>query len=200
MSRIVKEPEERKEELLQIGIRLFLQDGIKNMSIQNVVNEANVATGLFYYYFKTKDDFIDQVLERHVYDYVIGFEEIVNDKNTSILNRLDLILKQFHIRFSEIGKLNYDELLDYPQHFALVEDLIIKRAHGTLVDFIKEGKENGYFHVLEPDITGLFMIYGLVGVIPRASFFNDDSTNEEIRRLVFATLSVNDKNRNEGCS
>lgn len=53
MSRIVKDPEERKEELLQIGIHFFLQGGAKNVSIQNVVKEANVATGLFYYYFKT---------------------------------------------------------------------------------------------------------------------------------------------------
>ena len=53
MPRVVKDPEERKEELLQIGIRFFLQGGAKNVSIQKVVNEANVATGLFYYYFET---------------------------------------------------------------------------------------------------------------------------------------------------
>ena len=191
--RIVKDPEERKEELLQIGIHFFLQDGVRGVSIRSVVREAKVATGLFYYYFDTKEDFIEQVLERYVYSYVIGLEEIVNRKNVSIADRLDLLLRQFYVRFDEVSKVQYDELLDYPQHFTLVENLIVKRLHGAIMDFVEEGRKCGYFHIPESNITTLFMIHGLVGVIPKSRFLNDDNAHDAIRRLVLSTLSIRDE-------
>lgn len=55
MSRIVKKPDIRRQELLDIGIKLFFEAGGKGVSIQEVVKQAEVATGLFYYYFKSKD-------------------------------------------------------------------------------------------------------------------------------------------------
>ena len=62
MSRIVKKPDIRRQELLDIGIKLFFEAGGKGVSIQEVVKQAEVATGLFYYYFKSKDEFLDEAL------------------------------------------------------------------------------------------------------------------------------------------
>ena len=60
MTRTVKKPDIRRQELLDIGVKLFFEAGKKEISIQEVVKQANVATGLFYYYFKSKNDFIDE--------------------------------------------------------------------------------------------------------------------------------------------
>ena len=35
---------------------------MKGFGIKDVVNHAGVATGLFYYYFKSKENFVDEVL------------------------------------------------------------------------------------------------------------------------------------------
>ncbi|MCL1964863.1 MAG: TetR/AcrR family transcriptional regulator [Firmicutes bacterium] len=189
MPRIIKKPEERKEELLQIGIRFFLQGGGKNVSIQKVVHEANVATGLFYYYFKTKEDFIEQALERYAYDYIIALEKIVGSKSVPVLERLDSLMKQLNSRFREVLKINDDALLNTPWHLAL-EELIIQRAHKTIAAFVQEGWESGHFRVSDPGITALYLLCGLMGVLLRADASNSDKAHEEIGRLVFYTLGL----------
>ncbi len=43
-----KKPDIRRQELLDIGVKLFFEAGEKEISIQEVVKQANVATGLFF--------------------------------------------------------------------------------------------------------------------------------------------------------
>ena len=189
MPRIVKEPEERKEELLQIGIRFFLQGGSKNMSVQNIVKEANVATGLFYYYFKTKEDFIEQALERYANDYFVDLNKIVGDKSISVLDRLNLLLNQSYARFHKVGKINGDEMFNTPWHFAL-ESMMVQRLYKSIIEFVAEGMESGDFRIVEPGITALYLVCGLMGILLRVELSNNVKLDEEIRRLVYATLSV----------
>lgn len=66
MSRIVKQPDIRKQELLDIGAQLYFEAGEKGISIQQVVKQCGVATGLFYYYFKSKDAFLDEALNCYI--------------------------------------------------------------------------------------------------------------------------------------
>ncbi|MBJ3793217.1 TetR/AcrR family transcriptional regulator, partial [Bacillus sp. OA1] len=62
MKRISKEPDIRRQELMDIGFELYIKNGIGGFSIKDVVNHAGVATGLFYYYFKSKENFVDELL------------------------------------------------------------------------------------------------------------------------------------------
>ncbi|TCL55028.1 TetR family transcriptional regulator [Kineothrix alysoides] len=190
MSRTVKDPEERKEELLQIGIDLFLQGGDKNVSIQKVVNRADVATGLFYYYFKTKEEFIEQAHERYLHDYVVDLEKIVCDKEMPVMDRLEFLLKQFNNRFYEVAKMYQSAPPDHPKHFALLEGLIVSKLHQTITGFVKEGCEAGFFKVADPELTALFVVCGLTGILQRINFIENGDANEEIRRLVFSILSI----------
>ncbi len=190
MSRTVKDPEERKEELLQIGIDLFLQGGDKNISIQKVANRADVATGLFYYYFKTKEEFIEQAHERYLHDYVVDLEKIVCDKKISVMDRLEFLLKQFSTRFYEVAGMYQSAPSNHPKHFALLEGLIVSKLHKTVTGFVKEGCEAGFFKVADPELTALFVVCGLAGILQRINLIKNGDANEEIRRLVFSILSI----------
>ena len=55
--------ENKKNRLLDTGFKLFTEKGIQNTSIQDIVDNANVAKGTFYLYFKDKyEDILDQIL------------------------------------------------------------------------------------------------------------------------------------------
>ena len=190
MSRIVKDPEERREELLQIGIRFFLQGGDINVSIQKVVKEANVATGLFYYYFKTKEEFLEKAHERYLHDYVGHLEEIIRNKNIAVMDRLNLLLEQFGIRFREVSRMYQDKPPNNPKHFAILESLIINKLAESVTVFVKEGCETGCFHTASPDLTALFVVCGLVGILQRIHFVDSCRADEEIRRIVLTALSI----------
>jgi AcrR family transcriptional regulator len=56
--------EERREELLAVGARLFAGSAHEDVSIDRVAEIAGVSRGLLYHYFPTKNDFFAAVVER----------------------------------------------------------------------------------------------------------------------------------------
>ncbi|WP_427927424.1 TetR/AcrR family transcriptional regulator, partial [Acinetobacter baumannii] len=50
-----KDSEERRNEFVEAAEKLFREHGIVDTTINSIVKEMNVAKGLFYYYFKSKD-------------------------------------------------------------------------------------------------------------------------------------------------
>jgi len=57
--------ETRRGQLLDIALALFAERGVENVSIKDLAAEAEVAQGLIYYYFQSKDDLLVAVFERH---------------------------------------------------------------------------------------------------------------------------------------
>ena len=49
--RISKEPEERKQEILETAIKLFSVNGFEKTSISDIAKEIGIAQGLCYRYF-----------------------------------------------------------------------------------------------------------------------------------------------------
>ncbi|MFI0238528.1 TetR/AcrR family transcriptional regulator [Streptomyces sp. NPDC016845] len=56
--------EERREQLLSVGARLFAQDPYDDVWIEQVAEIAGVSRGLLYHYFPTKRDFFAAVVRR----------------------------------------------------------------------------------------------------------------------------------------
>ena len=61
--RVVKKPEERRAEMVAAASKLFAQQGFVRTSVAEIVSAVDVAKGLFYYYFTTKDDMVRAVVE-----------------------------------------------------------------------------------------------------------------------------------------
>ena len=62
------ETDERRAQLLELGMRLFAERTYDEISMDDLAREAGVSKGLVYHYFKTKRDF-----------YVAGLREIARD-------------------------------------------------------------------------------------------------------------------------
>lgn len=54
--RNVEDPEERKQELINIASRLFERYGHEKVPVRDILAEVNGSPGMFYYYFKSKED------------------------------------------------------------------------------------------------------------------------------------------------
>ena len=51
-----KPPEERRRELVTVASRLFSEKGYEAVSVRDILDEVHGAPGMFYYYFKSKQD------------------------------------------------------------------------------------------------------------------------------------------------
>ena len=60
--RISKDPEARKDELIEAAERLFLEKGYDNTAVGDIVRAVGVAQGTFYYHFKSKEDILGAII------------------------------------------------------------------------------------------------------------------------------------------
>ena len=52
-----------KEKIIKVAIRLFLQNGFYNVSMQNIANEIGISKPAIYHHFKNKDMMVEAVLD-----------------------------------------------------------------------------------------------------------------------------------------
>ncbi len=64
MEKSEENKKEKEAKLLNTAFNLFTTNGIKNTSIQDIVDNAGVAKGTFYLYFKDKYDIRDKLIEK----------------------------------------------------------------------------------------------------------------------------------------
>ena len=58
----MKKGERRKQELLRIAYKQFLQKGYEETSVDDIIAEAGIAKGTYYYYFETKEQMLEEVI------------------------------------------------------------------------------------------------------------------------------------------
>ena len=69
---------ERKQELLKIAYNMFLTKGYDNTSIDDIINEAKIAKGTYYYYFESKEATLEEVINMMINEEVESAKGIVN--------------------------------------------------------------------------------------------------------------------------
>jgi AcrR family transcriptional regulator len=69
--------ETRRNQLLDVGLALFSERGVENVSIKDLAAEAGIAPGLLYHYFSGKDELLAAVFQK--YNPLPQFEAIVKE-------------------------------------------------------------------------------------------------------------------------
>ena len=59
----MKKGEKRKQALLKIAYDMFLSRGYEHTSVDEIIAEAQIAKGTFYYYFPSKEQMLEDVIE-----------------------------------------------------------------------------------------------------------------------------------------
>lgn len=67
----------KRDEIVSSALELFLTRGYDGTSVRSIMNGAGGEVGLFYYYFKNKDDVFDSVLDRFFARYDADFVRLV---------------------------------------------------------------------------------------------------------------------------
>lgn len=77
-----------KERILTVGIDLFSKKGYHNVGLKEILTKAEVPKGSFYYYFKSKEDFGIQVINKYSSIGLLDYKAFLEDKNLSPKNRI----------------------------------------------------------------------------------------------------------------
>ena len=176
MNKKIEENKQIKEKkIFETAFSLFTEKGIKNTSIQEIVDKAGVAKGTFYLYFKDKYELQDKLIAKKSYQLFndafkkLDKENILkfDDQIIFIINYIidDLVKKPLLLRF--ITK-NLSFGLYNKKIINLIDDDKIK-VRELFVDGIKKYNSN----ITNPDVT-LFMIIELVSSTCFSSIINKE--------------------------
>ncbi|NLT11973.1 MAG: TetR/AcrR family transcriptional regulator [Clostridiaceae bacterium] len=100
MMRISKSPHERKQEIIAAALELFLSQGYEKTSVSMIVDHVGVAQGLFYYYFKSKEDVFQEAMRFYtdrLATEVIG--ELLAPEAASIFERVTAVITHLSTMF-----------------------------------------------------------------------------------------------------
>ena len=156
MARTVKEYDERYTEFLDVGQRLFYQKGYEQTSVQDIIGEIGVAKGLFYYYFSSKADLLDSVIERMTSQILTSLQPMIDDPACDAPTKLD----QFFQRTQRWKLANRQFLLDvmgviYRDENTLLRTKIIAATMPIVVPqlarIIRQGMDEGVYSVSYPE-------------------------------------------------
>jgi AcrR family transcriptional regulator len=160
MSRIVKDPEERRKELIDTAERLFIANGYQQTAISDIVKEVNVSQGTFYYYFDSKEDVLVAVLEKNLAAMESDFRHIANESNLDEAVKLNSMINAF-ISTSTSGK----KILGYihDQKNAVLHGKLIKvrpfsRISPIMAEVISKGSDKRRFNVVHPMETSCLLL------------------------------------------
>ena len=59
----MRKGEKRKKELLNIAYNMFITKGYENTSVDEIIEEAQIAKGTYYYYFQSKEQMLEEVID-----------------------------------------------------------------------------------------------------------------------------------------
>lgn len=90
--RIMKDPEERKSEIMDTAERLFVAKGYNQTTILDILNEIGIAKGTFYYYFKSKEEVMDAIIMRIISADVAAAKKIAEAPGVPAIEKLFQIL------------------------------------------------------------------------------------------------------------
>ncbi len=93
MTRTVKEPEERRRELLACAMRLFAEQGYDNVSVRAVARAAGVASGLAYHYFDSKQALFSAAIEDYARRCAERVCEALDERGPSLDEKLGRALE-----------------------------------------------------------------------------------------------------------
>ena len=154
----------KETKLLDSAYNLFTSKGINNTSIQDIVNDAGVAKGTFYLYFKDKYALQETLIIKKSNEL---FHSALDKLNTDVINKFDdqLIFVIDNV-IDELSK-NPDLIKLIYKDLSLgfyndgIKSILDNDAIGIYETFKKGIKENN-IKLENPDVT-LYIIIELVG-------------------------------------
>ena len=187
--RVTKDPEERRQELIDAAERLFMEKGYEQTAVSDIVREVQVAHGTFYYYFPSKEDILEAVIEKNIAELESNVREIMQQRDLATAFKLNLMVN------SIIGiNVARRKLMDYlhEESNAVMHEKMERRTVDRLVPLLAEvvafGAEEGCFSVQNPRETAEFLLASLVYFFHHPEIFANPRRSEKMRRTLETIL------------
>lgn len=174
-----KKPELRRQELIDVASALFAERGYEAVPVRDILNVVDGAPGMFYYYFKSKQDIYIAAMEQYITQRLERKCKIIEDETVPFDEKLPIFRSMVE-----------EDIQGYMERFAPQADTSISDTSYKLYDLvhmlgrmvgpyskfilqgIRENRLNNRFHITEENAEAFatFVLYGAWGMIYNNKF------------------------------
>ena len=185
--RTIKEPEERKKEILDAAEKLFADKGYGTATVNDILEAVKIAKGTFYYYFRSKEDVLDTLVDRRINEGVKKAEEIAVSSLPPVKKLVAIMMAQ---KPQNQVQQDFNSVLHEKDNSKMHQKSItqyILRLGPCIGNVVKEGIDTGIFFTPFPNESAeIFLTAALV-------LFDDDYfqwTKKEIAAKTAAFITA----------
>ena len=141
----MRKGEKRKQELLQIAYRMFITRGYENTSVDEIIEEAGIAKGTYYYHFPSKEQTLEQVIDMML-DAQEEHARVVMAADMPIPQKVVGVIASFRPDASET---TITDALHAPENIVMhdkTERKLRERIVPIISELVEQGIEEGIFN------------------------------------------------------
>jgi AcrR family transcriptional regulator len=175
VTRVVKDPKIRKKEIMDAAGKLFMMKGYDETSVNMIVEEAGIAKGTFYHYFKTKEEILGAILEEYFNQFAEGMNSLANSKDMEPFEKMQYILKA--TLANNNGPQNLTRHIEDNKNAKLhkmFEEMFYEKFYPIFLSILKQGIEEKVFRVDHPEEITQILLTGIQAYMHmNFPYFND---------------------------
>lgn len=174
----------RKDELLDIAYKMFIAKGYDNTSVDEIIKEAGIAKGTFYYYFTTKEEMLDLLINNMIEKEITAASKVI-EMPIPVEQKIVGIISSFRPNDDEesiVNALNDGSNMKMHNKY---NNKLIESATSLLKITVLEGIDKGIFNCdnIEERIK-------LLLVMSSCLFDAENFTNKEIEVFIDTTEKI----------
>jgi AcrR family transcriptional regulator len=156
MTRTKKAPAARKREFADTAQSLFESRGYENTSVDDIIGKMGVAKGLFYYYFDSKEDLLDLIIDRLIADNVAVFEHEASRTGLDTMAKFRAVMAAAAAIRARSRNLTLFFHKPSNRHLhADIEARAVRLMLPALTALVEQGVREGVFDTKYPEETAL---------------------------------------------
>ena len=152
----------KREQILDAMQELMGSSNAQAISVSDIAQKAGIGKGSIYYYFSSKNDIIDAVIERSYSRVLDAGKELATSSHMDAFKKMELI---YHACLDSSTELRRQEAIgtfNEQQESAFIHQkfarIIITRLKPILTDIIRQGMEEGTIHCEYPEETAQIVL------------------------------------------
>ncbi len=195
---------DKRRAILDAAIRVFARQGYHATRVADIADEAGVAYGLVYHYFRSKDEVMNELFTER-WSLLLAAIDEVDSTGAPGRRKLDAVAEfiiESYRRDPELMQVIIVEVTRAANSFGATHLPEIRRAYDTVARIVTDAQHEGLYRSdVDPDFVGMWF-YGAIeqllsgwvfGLIPTA-----DEDFDRARKMVVETLCSGLERRDDG--
>ena len=176
----------KRQALLKGAARVFSEKGYVNTSIKNITDEASVAVGTFYIYFKNKEEVLEQIYEEILNISLKSALKSCADKDNNPAVKFICALTGTIYSYAvnkDLSKILLVKSMGINESFENKRWEVLDKISLYLKDILKHLNKEHSIEIYDVDIYSVLLSQSILGVM---SYWIDDRIESDLKEIIFS--------------